>query len=138
MSDSRRTPVSDEKLRVLAPADQKLEYSSPKLTHFGSVRELTMNGNGSGTDGGTTAGMTMMSDPTTKENVVRVGHHRLGFGLYVFNYKVAYRDACGDGRQFGVMADEVAAVLPEAVSRNADGVLQVNYALLGILPAGSA
>ncbi len=36
------------------------------------------------------------------------------------------------GRQFGVMADEVEAVLPQAVVMHPDGYKRVDYALLGI------
>lgn len=35
-------------------------------------------------------------------------------------------------RQFGVMADEVETVMPEAISVHPDGYKMVNYALLGI------
>ena len=38
----------------------KLPYAGPQLHVFGSVRDLTRNGNGSGGDGGATAGMTML------------------------------------------------------------------------------
>ena len=35
-------------------------YHKPKVTDFGTIAKLTQSGNGSGVDGGTTAGMTMM------------------------------------------------------------------------------
>ncbi len=66
----------------------------------------------------------------TKENILRVGTHPLGIGLYLFDYKQEYRDRWGHGKQCGVMADEVEAVLPEAVSVHPDGYNTVNYAML--------
>ncbi|GAA4716694.1 tail fiber domain-containing protein [Sphingomonas lutea] len=110
----------------------KAAYEAPKLTVFGNVRDLTRTGEGSGADGGTTAGMTMTSDPAAKENVVRVGDHPLGIGLYLFDFKPAFKAACGVGRQFGVMADEVAQVLPAAVSVGTNGYRRVDYGMLGI------
>jgi hypothetical protein len=53
----------------------------------------------------------------------------------LFDYKEAYRDACGHGRQFGFMADEVEAVMPEAVLINPNGYKQVTCAKLGIQQA---
>ena len=63
----------------------------------------------------------------------RQGKHRphrrssLGIGLYLFDYKPEFRDAWGHGRQLGVMADEVEAVMPNAVSVRADGYRTVDY-----------
>jgi hypothetical protein len=61
-----------------------------------------------------------------------VGEHPLGIGLYLFDYKSSFREAWGHGRQFGVMADEVERVMPEAVRIGSDGYWLVDYALLGI------
>jgi hypothetical protein len=58
--------------------------------------------------------------------------HPLGIGLYLFDYKPQYREAFGYGRQFGVMADEVESVMPEAVSLDLSGYQMVNYAMLGM------
>lgn len=66
-----------------------------------------------------------------KENVLRVGEHPAGFGLYLFDYKPEF-SAFGTGRQFGVMADEVEKIVPEAVTVGSHGFRTVNYALLGI------
>ena len=118
--------------------ESKLAYSAPSLTVFGSVRELTRAGVGSGGDGGgagksfSGTGKTATSDPVAKENIVRVGEHPAGFGIYLFDYKAEMRDACGHGRQFGVMADEVQTIVPEAVSIGENGYRQVDYSVLGI------
>lgn len=111
----------------------KLAYQRPSLTVYGSVRELTGAGSGGNTDGTknmVAAGKT--SDPAAKENAVRIGTHPAGFGIYLFDYKADLRDAHGHGRQFGVMANEVEMVLPEAVMVRADGYRAVNYGMLGI------
>ena len=76
-----------------------------------------------------------MSDRRTKENIARIGCHPLGMGLYLFDYKPQYREQCGLGRQFGVMADEVEAIVPDAVSMGEDGFKRVDYGMLGIAHA---
>jgi hypothetical protein len=113
-------------------AEAKRAYSRPSLTIYGSVRDLT------GTFSGPTSldSSTMMvsvSDPACKENIVRVADHPAGFGLYLFDYKPEYRDACGHGRKFGVMADEVEKIVPDAVVVNDYGYRAVDYARLGIV-----
>jgi hypothetical protein len=62
------------------------------------------------------------SDRRLKSNIVRVGTHPLGIGVYEY-------DINGE-RQRGVMADEVETVLPEAVVTRSDGYKMVNYGLL--------
>lgn len=62
------------------------------------------------------------SDRRLKSNIVRVGRHRLGIGIYAYDM---------DGRrQLGVMSDEVRVVKPEAVMRGADGYDRVFYGVL--------
>ena len=120
----------------VAPSDKNnnRKYSAPVLSVYGSVRELTGGTSNSGSaDGGISMNMSSMtSDPVLKENIVLVDQHPAGFGLYLFDYKPEYAAKCGEGRQFGVMADEVEAIVPDAVSRNEDGFRVVNYARLGI------
>jgi hypothetical protein len=66
------------------------------------------------------------SDRRIKENIERVGETVLGLGLYEFNY-------IGDGTRLrGVMADEVEAVKPDAVTYDELGYASVNYGMLGI------
>jgi hypothetical protein len=116
----------------------KAPYTKPDLRVFGSVSALTRGATGTQCDGQhpgsnnpKTAGI-CVSDRSTKENLVRVGTHALGIGLYLFDYKPEYRTSCGHGRQFGVMADEVETVMPEAVSLHPNGYKQVDYGMLGI------
>ncbi len=73
-----------------------------------------------------------MSDRACKTNLTRIGTHPIGIGLYLFDYKAEFQESAGRGRQFGVMADEVEAVMPEAVVMHPDGYKRVNYAMLGI------
>ncbi|MGE0876535.1 MAG: tail fiber domain-containing protein [Burkholderiales bacterium] len=118
------------------PAPKK-PYAAPRLTSYGEVRHVVQAGTKGGMENMMMVGSMFMvsSDRAVKENLVRIGRHPLGIGLYLFDYRAEYRDAYGDGRQFGVMADEVAAVLPQAVSVNVRGHAVVDYAMLGLRKA---
>ena len=62
------------------------------------------------------------SDIRLKSNIVRIGDHPLGIGIYEYDI---------DGhRDVGVMAQEVLDVKPEAVIHRPDGYLMVNYGAL--------
>jgi len=125
------------------PEPSKKTYVTPALTLFGHVAALTQStdcsasndGNNScANPGGTNMGKIGTSDRGAKHEITRIGDHPAGFGLYLFCYKPELRDTLGHGRRFGVMADEVEQVCPEAVSVRADGYKQVHYSLLGITP----
>jgi hypothetical protein len=131
MAHSQPTRAGAFATRNASPKGRKARYSSPVLRTYGSVNALTMGMGGTVVDFMGIA-MAGMSDRRAKERVVRVGTHPLGIGLYLFDYKPQYRDSWGRGRQFGVMADEVERVLPEAIAVAADGFRMVNYAMLGI------
>ena len=109
----------------------RLSYSAPVLRYYGAVAQMTQGSNGTIGEG---SGSMLMpqSDIALKQNIVRVGTHPSGFGLYLFEYKAEYRQQAGYGRQFGVMAQEVEAVVPAAVVSHADGYKRVNYTMLGI------
>lgn len=109
---------------------EKKQYEAPKLVVHGKLNRLTQGSGGNGIDANTTH--SKQSDRATKENIVRVGTHPLGIGLYLFDYKAEFQSACGHDRQFGVMADEVESVMPKAVSVATNGFKQVDYAMLGI------
>jgi hypothetical protein len=64
----------------------------------------------------------LLSDRRLKSNIVRIGTHPLGIGVYEY-------DIFGT-RQRGVMADEVEQVRPEAVITRDDGFQMVNYGML--------
>lgn len=63
----------------------------------------------------------MASDRRLKENIKRIGTLANGIATYAFNY-------IGDkAQQFGVMAQEVLGIIPDAVSYGADGYMRVDY-----------
>ena len=64
----------------------------------------------------------MMSDRRLKRNIVRVGTHPLGIGIYEYDIF--------DRHEYGVMADEVLTVMPEAVVQHPSGYMMVNYGRL--------
>jgi hypothetical protein len=66
------------------------------------------------------------SDIELKHDVVRLGSLADGIGLYRFQYNWS------DQVYVGVIAQEVAAVRPDAVLRGQDGYLRVDYARLGL------
>jgi len=132
MSDRNDTlPTDAGKLFDVPVGARKPQYHAPIFRIYGLVSALTTGGGGTLADGGMNnrAGA---SDRLLKEDVVRVGTHPLGIGLYVFGFKPEFRDRFGAGRQFGVMADEVEQVMPQAVSVHPDGYKMVDYAMLGI------
>ena len=117
----------------------KRRYQQPKLVVFGKVALLTQGAACSETNDSTACGtgtggvsMGMVSDRTIKQDIVRVGTHPFGFGLYLFEYKPHFRTQWGHGRRFGVMADEVEVVMPQAVRLHPDGYKMVDYGMLGI------
>lgn len=62
------------------------------------------------------------SDRRLKSNIVRIGTHPIGVGIYEY-------DIFG-GRQIGVMAQELMEVMPEAVQQHSSGYLMVDYGRL--------
>ena len=109
----------------------KKTYQRPELHIYGAVRQFTQGTKNNGNDG--VLGFTMSaSDRAIKCNVVQVGTHPFGIGLYLFDYKPEFQKEWGLGRQFGVMADEVEAVMPQAVCVHANGYKMVDYAMLGV------
>jgi len=109
---------------------KKHRYRKPVLQTYGEIRNLTQSTGSANGDGGQGMMPRSASDRRVKENIVRVGTHSLGISIYLFDYKPEYRDIWGHGRQFGVMADEVERVMPEAVSVHPEGYKMINYALL--------
>jgi len=66
------------------------------------------------------------SDIRLKRDIAQVGELDSGINLY------RYRYLWSDTTYVGVLAQEVAEVVPEAVRRGADGYLRVDYARLGL------
>jgi hypothetical protein len=63
------------------------------------------------------------SDPRLKSDIVRVGTHKLGIGIYEYTI-------FGE-RQRGVMSTEVRKVMPDAVIVGEDGFDRVDYSKIG-------
>jgi hypothetical protein len=83
-------------------------------------------GGGGGRGGGGGGGGGRRSDIALKHDVVLLGHLENGLGYYRFSY-------LGSQKAYvGVMAQEVLAVLPDAVTRGSDGYLRVYYDRLGL------
>jgi hypothetical protein len=80
-------------------------------------------GGGGGRRGG---GGGRRSDIRLKHDLVLLGRLNDGLGYYRFVYNG------GHTVYVGVMAQEVRAVAPEAVTRGADGYMRVSYDLLGL------
>jgi hypothetical protein len=122
------------------PTTPRKAYTPPRLSLFGQVAALTQGGSCASVNDGTVCSggggnMSKTSDRRLKQDIQRIGEHPNGFGLYLFRYKPALRDQCGHGKQFGVMADEVEHVMPEAVTVRPDGYKMVCYSMLGIAVA---
>jgi hypothetical protein len=109
-------------------------YATPRLVKYGEVKSLTQASTSGSNEGSGGSGVMKPSDRTLKQDIVRIGSHPLGFGLYLFRYKPEFRDAYGHGRQMGVMVDEVAAAAPWAIKPGATGPAVVDYGMLGIQP----
>ncbi len=127
-------PVSEDLNQESKP---RKDYTSPNLVIYGGVRDLTQSGSGATKE--ITCGVIpwptrqkCSSERRVKENIVRIGDHPLGIGLYLFDYLPEYCNQWGHGRQFGVMIDEVERVMLEAVSMHPDGYKRVDYSLLGV------
>lgn len=120
-----------------SPADDtptRKPYATPTLVKYGQVKSLTQASTTGSNEVSGGSGVMKPSDRTLKQDIVRIGSHPLGFGLYLFRYKPELRDAYGHGRQMGVMLDEVAAVAPRAIKSGATGPAVVDYGMLGIRP----
>jgi hypothetical protein len=68
----------------------------------------------------------LVSDIRLKRDIALLQHLPNGIGLY------RYRYTWNDQVYVGVMAQEVANIVPDAVIRGPDGYLRVNYARLGL------
>lgn len=75
----------------------------------------------------------MGSDPRLKTNVEKLGEYPDGLGIYEWDYlpiEGRIADFMPEGRQIGVMANEVAELRPWALGPVIDGYATVNYGAL--------
>jgi hypothetical protein len=85
-----------------------------------------LSGGGGNSQGGGGSGGTTASDIRLKHDITLLGRLDGGLGFYRFAYN-------GEKKAYvGVMAQEVEAVMPEAVVRGPDGYLRVRYDELGL------
>jgi len=83
-------------------------------------------GGGGGGRGGGGGGGGRRSDINAKHDISLIGRLGNGLGFYRYSYN-------GSNKAYvGVMAQEVQAVMPEAVVRGQDGYLRVFYDKLGL------
>lgn len=82
---------------------------------------------GFGGFGGGGFGGRRWSDIRLKEDIVALGRLDNGIGVYRFRYR-----GNDHTTYVGVMAQEVQTIVPDAVSRQRDGYLRVDYDKLGI------
>ena len=67
------------------------------------------------------------SDIRLKENITKVGQVNKDIGLYTWKWNEKGKEIAGDTPEFGVLAQEVMATMPNAVSFAEDGYLRVDY-----------
>jgi len=70
------------------------------------------------------------SDPKLKTNIKKVGAKN-GFNIYTWTWNKAANALGLSGNSEGVMADEVALAMPEAIGTR-DGYMTVNYDMVGV------
>ena len=129
--------------RVAEDCAARKQYHRPQLVVYGALEVLTKSG-ASGTNElgpkpsspscatgpGFVPPCLPSSDIRCKHNVVRMGTHASGVGLYMYNYLPEFSARMGPGKFFGVMAQELLLHNPAAVVLEASGYYAVNYAAL--------
>ena len=111
---------------MLGAAQAQGQYSMNTYNQQMAAYNAMMSGATSAAGTAAGAGIGMYSDRRLKKNIVRIGTHALGIGLYTWDYIW--------GQPFtGVMADEVEKVMPEAVGTHPSGFKWVNYKMLGLV-----
>jgi hypothetical protein len=97
-----------------------------------------MFGGAGGLLGGITAGATdivsefikKISDVSLKTNIEPVGKLPNGINLYTWDWTEKGKELAGDTPTYGVLAQEVQQIIPEAVTRGEHGYLTVDYSKL--------
>jgi len=114
-----------ERMRGLATLGQK-GTTTATASPLQTIAGLGLTAAGMGGSGGLSGLTSLFSDRRLKADIEHVGEHPRGFGVYDFRY---VWDAPGTKRR-GVMADEVAPIMPDAVSVHPSGYLMVDYGAL--------
>ena len=72
------------------------------------------------------------SDKRLKNKIKVVGSLANGIKLYKWEWTENGKEIVGNQVEFGVIAQEVEKIMPEAVTRGSDGYLRVNYSMLEV------
>jgi hypothetical protein len=109
---------------------QQMQYNA-QMGDFNQKQAAQQNFN-QGLMGLGGAGIMAFSDIRTKENIKQVHWLPNGLPVYEYEYKAEFKDhpLAGHGKFVGVMAQEVEAVYPQAVTTLENGYKAVNYGLL--------
>jgi hypothetical protein len=126
MSEPNDCDSADEHAEQTEVLVGRREVVGEALTRFAKYTAPVMLAVLMSTSGKATASISIISDIRLKRDIVLVGRLTDGIGLY------RYRYLWSDTTYVGVMAQEVAAVKPEAVCQGADGYLRVDYAGLDL------
>jgi hypothetical protein len=70
------------------------------------------------------------SDVSLKTNIEPVGKLPNGINLYTWDWTEKGKELAGDAPTYGVLAQEVQQIIPEAVTRGEQGYLTVDYSKL--------
>ena len=124
VSSSRSAAAASARGRASMGSMPRGGGGGPSFAGRGGGGGMAMRGGGGGGFRGGGGGR--RSDIALKEDVVLLGRLSNGLGYYRFSY-------IGDDKAYvGVMAQEVAQVMPAAVTRGGDGYLRVHYKKLGL------
>ena len=134
--------TSVETLKLGEARVARKPYQAPQLIGYGLVSVLTrsgasgpLEGNPPGCASGPQPGRALPcnnggSDIRLKENIVRIGTHVTGIGLYMYDYRPEFVERMGAGKFVGVMAQELLPCRPEFVLLDEFGYYRVDYPAL--------
>lgn len=118
--------IDEDKRATLRRLIVKGAFVAPTVVSY-AMGGLTVDAAAQSNSNTTASGRsTVPSDRRLKIDMVRIGTHDLGFGIYRFQYLWSEQE------HIGVLAQEVAEVRPDAVVRGPDGFLRVDYAAIGM------
>jgi hypothetical protein len=119
--------LDENKRAVLRRLVLKGAFVAPVVASF-AMAGLMIDPARATTSGSNSGGETdtQISDRRLKADVVRIGSHPAGFGLYRFKY------LWSEEEHVGVIAQEVREVVPAAVIEGEDGFLRVDYRAIGM------
>jgi hypothetical protein len=126
MNVQPRKTANAQSARGHASAGARGPQFAARSAGGGGPRASVGGGGGMRGGGGGRGGGGRRSDIALKHDVVLLGHLDNGLGFYRFSYNGS------DKAYVGVIAQEVQAMLPQAVVRGHDGYLRVFYDRLGV------